>query len=245
MIIKKADRKSSRSEIYNSILDNIQYCKWVPGTPISETMLADMFQVSRTPIRQALLLLSQNGFVDIYPQSGSYVSKIDIKRLREIQYLRYHVETPVFMELARKKTPIPENIEKMLLLEEFAAKKGNWMECVQLDYSIHEELYALADHTQIWELIRPELPHYTRIRFFESSYMEFKGEQPRTLQEHKDIVACIAAGDTGGLQKALDTHHDHIFTIHGEHKFLRIQQDQFERIKKHPEYFCNLDLLKI
>lgn len=245
MVIKKVDRKRDRNEIYNAILDNIQYCRWKPGTPISETKLADMFQVSRTPIRQALLLLSQNGFVDIYPQSGSYVSKIDLKRLREIQYLRYHVETPVLMELAKKKTQIPENIEKMLLLEEFAAKKGNWMECVQLDYSIHEELYALADHTQIWELIRPELPHYTRIRFFESSYTEFKGEQPRTLQEHKDIISCIANGDVDGLQKALDTHHDHIFAIRGEQKFLRIQKNQFERIQQHPEYFCNLEIIHL
>ena len=78
--------------------------------PISEAMLSELFQVSRTPVREALFLLSQNGFVDIQPQVGSFVSKIDIKRIREIQYLRFYVETPILSELAVKNSPIPESL---------------------------------------------------------------------------------------------------------------------------------------
>lgn len=241
--VKKPSRSMSRDYIYNEILNKIQYCEWTPDTPISETMLSDLFQVSRTPVREALFLLSQNGFVDIYPQSGSFVSKIDIKRIREIQYLRYYVETPILTELANQKTPLPEELEKLLLLEEFAAKKEQWADCVELDYSFHQELFALANHREIWNLIRPELPHYTRIRFFESDHTEFKGDPPRTLLEHKRILACIADGDIRGLHQALDSHYHHIVTLNHKYKSVNIQSDQYERILQHPEYFVNLDML--
>lgn len=240
---KKPPRSVHRDSIYNEILNKIQYCEWMPDTPISETMLAEMFHVSRTPVREALFLLSQNGFVDIYPQSGSFVSKIDIKRIREIQYLRYYIETPILTELAEKKIHIPEELDKLLLLEEFSAKREQWSECVQLDYSIHEELFALAGHQEIWNLIRPELPHYTRVRFFESDHTEFKGDPPRTLLEHKRILSCISKGDLGGLHQVLDSHYHHIVKPNSKYKSVNIQSYQYERILQHPEYFTNLDLL--
>ena len=242
-IDQRPRKKSTRYAIYDAILENIQYCKWKPGMPISEISLADMFHVSRTPVREALFLLSQNGFVDIYPQSGSYVSKIDLKRIREIQYLRFHVETPILMELAEKKPPIPESLERTLLLEEFAAQKGNWAECVQLDYSIHEELMILADHQEIWTLIRPELPHYTRIRFFESNYTEFQGDAPRTLEEHKWILNCIASGDTNGLKDALVSHYNHLIAINQNYQSDSISQYRLKYIQQYPEFFKNVEAL--
>ena len=170
---QKTVRNRRQDTIYNTILNKIQYCEWLPGMPISEMSLSETFQISRTPIREALSLLSRRGFVDIYPQAGSFISKIDIKRIREIQYLRYHVELPILLELAKSHKPVPERIEQLLLLEEFAAKKENWVECVQLDYSIHEELITWGNHKEIWDLIAPELPHCTRLRFFKSNYSEF------------------------------------------------------------------------
>lgn len=242
--MRKTTRTVNRDFVYNEILDKIQYCIWKPGRPISEATLSDLFHVSRTPVREALFILSQNGFVEIQPQVGSFVSKIDIKRIREIQYMRYYLETPILTELAVKKTAPPESLEKLLLLEEFSAKKGHWAECVQLDYSIHEELFALANHQEIWNVIRPELPHYTRIRFFESNHSEFKGDPPRTLLEHKRIISCIASGNVEELQEALDSHYHHIVTLNSKYKLMNIQSDQYERILQYPEYFTNLDILK-
>ena len=241
--MRNTTRIVNRDLVYNDILDKIQYCEWTPGMPISEAMLSELFQVSRTPVREALFLLSQNGFVDIQPQVGSFVSKIDIKRIREIQYLRYYVETPILTELAVKKTPIPESLEKLLLLEEFSAKKEKWADCVQLDYSIHEELFTLANHQEIWNLIRPELPHYTRIRFFESNHTEFKGDPPRTLVEHQHIISCIANGDVNGLHEALASHYHHMVKPNDKYKTVNIQSYQYERILQYPDYFINLDML--
>ena len=242
--MRKTAKIANRDFVYNEVLDRIQYCEWKPGTPLSEAKLSDLFQVSRTPVREALFLLSQNGFVDIQPQVGTFVSKIDIKRIREIQYLRYYMETPVLTELAVKRISPPDSLEKLLLLEEFAAKKEQWVDCVQLDYSIHGELFALASHQELWNLIRPELPHYTRIRFFESNHTEFKGDPPRTLQEHKRIITCIAQGDIDGLHRALDFHYHHIVTPNDKYRFANIQSDQYERILHYPEYFTNLELLR-
>jgi len=240
---RRTPKKDTENSIYNAILENIQYCQWKPGMLISETTLTQIFQVSRTPIREAMVLLSKNGFVDVYPQSGSYVSKIDLKRIREIQYLRYHVETPILIELAEKRTQIPEVIEKTLLLEEFAAKKENWAECVQLDYSIHKELITLANHQEIWNWIEPELPHCTRIRFFESNYKEFKGDAPRTLEEHKMMLECIKQGNTEKLRETLASHYNHLIAIDKKYKSESIYQYRLEHIQRYPEFFSNTELL--
>ena len=240
---QKSVRNRRQDTIYNTILNKIQYCEWLPGMPISEMSLSETFQISRTPIREALSLLSRRGFVDIYPQAGSFISKIDIKRIREIQYLRYHVELPILLELAKSHKPVPERIEQLLLLEEFAAKKENWVECVQLDYSIHEELITWGNHKEIWDLIAPELPHCTRLRFFKSNYSEFKGEVPTTLKEHQQLVKNIADGDVDAIRHTMDVHYNHVIAISDDFRSNSNHHYLLEQIKQYPDYFVNLGVL--
>ena len=92
----------------------------------------------------------------------------------------------------------------------------------------------LADYREIWKLIRMELPHYTRYRFFDMNYLEFKGPVPRTLQEHTQIMTCITEGDLDGLSKVLDSHYDYTLTM---------KEYKLEQIRHHPDYFVNLEAL--
>ena len=72
-----ATGKHSRSEIYHILKDDIQYLRLMPGSIIRENELAEQLGCSRTPIREALIRLSSEYLVDIYPQRGTYVSNID------------------------------------------------------------------------------------------------------------------------------------------------------------------------
>ncbi len=231
----KKTAASNREIIYKKILDKIQYCEWVPGTLISESMLSDVFNISRTPIREALFVLAQEGFVDIFPQAGSYVSKIDVKRIQELLFLRYHLELPILQSMAAQKAPIPDSIEKILLLMDYEVSRANWKESVALDYSIHEELICSSGHQYIWNIIKSELPHYTRFRFFEPNHSEFKGDTPRSINEHSLILECIREGDTEKLQEVMRSHYDYTFELRKEY--------HLKRINLHPDYFSNLQLL--
>ena len=220
---------NSRNGIYNEILDKIQYCEWAPGMMISESKLSEIFGISRTPIREALSALSQNGFVDIIPQRGSYVSHIDLKRIRDILFLRYHLELPIMEELTKKKITIPLSVEKLVLLMNFEISNENWKEAVNIDYQIHEELIKISGHEHIWDIIKSELPHYTRFRFFEPNHNEFKGEVPRPLTEHSTILESIQFGDIERLRSIMKSHYDYTFELRKEYNI--------NRINLHPDYF--------
>ena len=231
----KNSTASARDIIYKEILDKIQYCEWAPGTLISEPKLSELFGLSRTPVREALHVLEQEGFVEIVPQSGSFVSKIDLKRIREILFLRYHLELPILEELAAEKAAIPETVSRLMEGMERETAAENWKEAVRLDYCIHEELIRFAGYEHIWKIIGKELPHYTRFRFFEPKHGEFRGANPRSIGEHKAILTYIGRGDTEGLRSVLQSHYDFTLVLRREYNT--------ERIGDHADYFVNLQLL--
>ena len=63
-----------------------------PGSPIREKDLSEQMEVSRTPIREALLQLEKEGLVEIYPQSGTRISKISMEEVRESHFIRQAME---------------------------------------------------------------------------------------------------------------------------------------------------------
>ncbi len=221
--------QNNRVKAYNEILDKIKYCEWEPGMLISETKLSDMFGISRTPIREILSLLAREGFVDIVPQKGTYVSLIDLNRIQDILFLRYHLEMPILEQLSEQQAELPTEIEKLTLLMNFEIGRENWREAVELDYRIHEVLITMSGHEHIWDIIKVELPHYTRFRFFEPNHLEFKGDIPRVLKEHSVIIESIHLGDTKKLREIMRSHYDYTFALRKAYNA--------DRISRHPDYF--------
>ena len=221
--------QSSREKAYTEILNKIQYCEWEPGMLISETKLSDMFGISRTPIREILSSLAREGFVDIIPQKGSYVSLIDLNRIQDILFLRYHLELPILESIIEQQLELPPEIEKLIMLMNFEIRRENWKETVELDYKIHEELVCLSGHEHIWDVIKVELPHYTRFRFFEPNHFEFKGDVPRALSEHNVIIESIQHRDIKKLREIMRSHYDYTFALRKGYNA--------NRISLHPSYF--------
>jgi DNA-binding transcriptional regulator YhcF (GntR family) len=71
-----------------------------PGTRLSRPELAEAFDVSQTPVRDATLKLEQEGLVDIHPQSKTVVSRIDVEHARKTQFLRLALELEIGRTLA-------------------------------------------------------------------------------------------------------------------------------------------------
>ena len=71
----------------------IIHCMLPPGSPIREKDFIQQLEVSRTPIREALLQLEKEGLVEIYPQSGTRISKISMEEVREGHFIRQAMES--------------------------------------------------------------------------------------------------------------------------------------------------------
>ena len=71
-----------------------------PGAVLNEAELSEQLGMSRTPIREALILLKNEGLVDIMPQRGSRVSHISLSLVREGYFMRRILETAIIQEIA-------------------------------------------------------------------------------------------------------------------------------------------------
>lgn len=96
-------------QAYNTIRENIIFCKYTPGEFLNETFLSEQLGVSRTPIREALNRLEQENLVKIFPKRGVQVTEISIVDINEIYQVRELIE-PYIVSLYGK------DVDKSLLL---------------------------------------------------------------------------------------------------------------------------------
>ena len=95
-------KETIRSQVYNILKENIISAGLEPGSQVSEQELGDELKVSRTPVREALIHLAQEELVEIIPQKGTYISKINIEAVEESRYMRQILEVDITKEAARE-----------------------------------------------------------------------------------------------------------------------------------------------
>ena len=85
-----------RQQVYEQIKRDIIICVLRPGDPLSENQLVERFNVSKTPIREALTSLVQDGLVEYTPNRGFTVTTVSIMDINEIFEARIFIETELF-----------------------------------------------------------------------------------------------------------------------------------------------------
>src|SRR3712207_9328331 len=88
----RSARPSNRSAVYTELRRRVVSLELPPGTPLSENELAAALGVSRTPVRESLILLSQEGLVQVFPKVGSFVSRVDPELVADAQSIRDAVQ---------------------------------------------------------------------------------------------------------------------------------------------------------
>lgn len=76
--------------------------KLLPGRALSEKEIAALLNVSKTPVREAIIRLSEEGFVTVVPQGGTYISPIDVQRYMEACFIRFKLEEGAVIEAAKR-----------------------------------------------------------------------------------------------------------------------------------------------
>jgi len=216
----------SKREIYNKILEKLLYLEIKPGETINECELAQSFGVSRTPVREALLLLADEKFINIYPRKGTYASKVDFHYVSEMVYLLEKTESGIFSDFAIRKPRIREKVKKELFLELYAAKNRNTDEFMKSEYNFYKALFAVSGHVAIWEHVKTIMLHCIRLCMI-GQYIT-TGDLLEAYNENKEIVVCIEKGKTDELKKIIKGHND-----------FYISQYLMKIIDDHSEYFEN------
>lgn len=199
------DKYSLRGRVFHRIREDILSGKYSENEELKEATIGAEFGVSRTPVREALRQLELEGLVSIIPNKGAYVTGISDKDTRDIYVIRSYLEGLAARWACEHISEEEiENLEEIVYLSEFHAKKKHYDQLVELDNKFHESIYR-ASGSKILEHELTTFHHYLeRIR------KESMRKEQRALQsnvEHQAILDAIRQRD-GDLAEKLA--HEHI-----------------------------------
>jgi DNA-binding GntR family transcriptional regulator len=193
-----------RDQVKRAVMDRVVQGD-LPGLArINESTLADELGVSRTPLREALLNLEAEGFVESFPGKGFSVPPMTPREVREIYPIVSALEGLALRTGERR--PDPDAAEAVN--EELLASQDDPARCLELDKQFHATLVEGCDNARLRELIASLKRMMQR---YEYAYMRRTTEDksaPRTIptsvEEHRRILDELRVGHVGGAVEALD-----------------------------------------
>lgn len=196
-------RLGIREQVFFQLREEIISLQLEPGTMVSESELAARLKVSRMPVHDALMALSQNHLVDIYPQRGSQISLIDLKWVDEARFIRQTLETAVTLDLFHVMTEdrllqLKNSIQKQV----FCMENGMIEEFFREDNSFHKMLYTFAGRDESWRIVKDMMTHFDRIRTMTLYVNPHQG----LIEDHQEWVRAIEKHDAGTVKVLIDRH---------------------------------------
>jgi GntR family transcriptional regulator, rspAB operon transcriptional repressor len=195
---------TASSKIYSDLRTELVSLQRRPGEVISEAEIALSYGVSRTPVREAILKLSDEGLLEIFPQSGIFVSRIPIAALPEAILIRKSLEATT-AQLAAERAAASQILVLQAILERQreanAAKDGDAFH--RADEMFHATIAEVAGYPGIWTLIQQVKVNVDRYRLLT---LPQQGRIARVIVEHEAILSAIAAHDASGARTAMEIH---------------------------------------
>lgn len=196
--------RQAAPQLYELLRQKIVDLELAPGVALSRGDLAAEFDVSQTPVREALLRLAEERLVEVFPQSSTRVSLIDVALARETHFLRRSIELELVRELAMAQDPaLVQALEALVDGQERSRESGNLAAFTEADITFHRALYLALDKENLWYLVRSRSGHLDRLRRL---HLPVSGKQERILADHRRIVDAIRRNDPVAAQQALREH---------------------------------------
>lgn len=177
-----------------------------PGELISEKEIAEALQISKTPVREALIRLEEIDFVKIVPRVGSYVTTINMDRYIEACFVRIQLETGA-VQLAAKQSDEQSKralFTPLLEKQKIALANEAHVDFYNLDQALHLMFFEIAEIPGVWKTIKRSQTDVNRIRHLKRRFGISRAAQ--IIQEHSNIIEAICIGDAAAAGQALVEH---------------------------------------
>jgi DNA-binding GntR family transcriptional regulator len=189
----KSDNKSLTTVIFERIRDDILYGKYEKGEKIVEAKLADEFNVSRTPVREALKQLELDDLVENIPNRGVVVKGISKQDIVDIFTIRLAIEgIAVEWAIERMDKEDMQKINEIYELMEFYTFKKDVKKFAELNTKFHEAIYR-ATKSRYLENVLKNYQVFMKVVRYKS--LEQPGRIEGALHEHKLIVEALMQKD--------------------------------------------------
>ncbi|MEG2577795.1 MULTISPECIES: GntR family transcriptional regulator [Micrococcaceae] len=177
-----------------------------PGDLLAETALAQDFEVSRTPIREALKQLEREGLVEVRSRVGTFVRKPTQREIHEMFSLKEAFEGLAAGLLARRgAVPELEQLKENVARSQRAVERGDAELYSQLVHEFHSTLVAGADNrklTEHYDLLMNQLAYHRIV----SQTLSLPGRLQNSKDEHQAIIDAISSKDPLAAELVMRRH---------------------------------------
>ena len=183
------------------ILDN----QLLSGYQITEQELARRLDMSRTPVREAMLQLASEGLVEVKPRHGMRVLPVSADDMRDIYQLLRGLESVAIMEVAARGVSKTEQGELENLLDEMETRlfRQELTAWADRDHQFHLFLVSLCANERLYSVVENALDQSNRIR---KQTLESRRLLEVSNQDHRELVGAIVARDREQARKCIESH---------------------------------------
>ena len=198
--------KNRSDLVYETLKQEILDLRLKPGQLISEAEICSRFCVSRTPVRDALRMLQEQGFVINIPYKGIFITLLNLNNIKQLIYMRFAVESMVLRDFMQIKTPLLlEEIHHLIRVQEAMVQEKTFTpeHFYRIDAQMHSVWFTATGKQKLWEILQGQQLHYTRYRM-----LDFVTETDfaRIIRDHKHLYQLIEKGDSDSLEASLKEH---------------------------------------
>ncbi|MFC4015857.1 GntR family transcriptional regulator [Nonomuraea purpurea] len=208
--VAPARRRGLADEVADRIREAIFAGTYGPGAPLREVELSGALDVSRGPVREALLRLEREGLVRSEWHRGATVTTLSPDDVAELDSLRAALEHLAVQQVVAHASD--DDVAAVEKAADLMDRAEDAHEMVRRDIAFHDAVYAAARHRRLeeaWRAIRSQVHLFllTRVGLAAAGYLSHIPE------EHRELAAALRARDTGRALELFATHRRHAFDV--------------------------------
>jgi DNA-binding GntR family transcriptional regulator len=209
--------------LYHSLRKNIVNLNLKPGEALNVKSIAEKLGVSRTPVRDAFRHLEKEGLVDVVPQVGSSVSRIDIGRVHEERFIRMSLEEKAIgLFMLDPHDEAIAHLEANLHRQRACVTQNDILAFLELDDDFHGTIFYSTGKRMSWDLIQSMSGHYRRVRIMS---LWDRNTLSDVLRQHEAIHKGLVEKKVPEVDRLIDDH------------FTRIFSEERSLMENYPDYF--------
>lgn len=204
-----------RGRVYEMLQERILMLELEPGSPLEEAALGEMLNVSRTPLREALVRLAAEGLVEILPNRGARVAPIELRQLQEhLEAFELMQRTATVLAAQRRSDADVARLKSLCLEFEEIYATGDVGGMMKSNLALHQAIGAAAGNRYIERMYDSMLNDGLRVARLAMAYEcygsadAYDAHMANIVREHREIVEAIEKKDVEAASRLSDSHSD-------------------------------------
>ena len=200
---KPIESISIGTQLYRHLRESIIRGEIAPGQALSEAEISKRYAISRQPVREAFIKLSEERLVMIQPQRGTFVVKISMNDVLDARFVREAIEVAVGVEATTSASPLAIRELRSIIEQQRMLEHGHNDEFLALDEEFHRTIALSVGRAHAWRVVEGIKAQMDRIRYLS---LDDATPLPIIIDQHQRIVDAIEAGDPTATAAAVRSH---------------------------------------